>query len=366
MIVKNEAPVIRRCLASVRPLIDHWIIADTGSTDGTQTIIRDYLHDIPGDLHERPWVDFAHNRTEALVLARPHGDYTMIIDADDVLEIPPGFRLPFLNADSYTFEIRLRDTRYWRTQLVRNTIAWRYEGVLHEFLSCAGPNGERVFTENRSQKQLKGIGIRMSEEGARRRQSAAERYRRDAQVLETALETETDPFLITRYKFYLAQSYLDAGDKPKALQNYLERSRLGGWAQEVFMSLYRAALIKGELHADDEADVIATFLQAHSVDERRAEALHGAARYSRLRGQYRQGYEFAKRALPIRLPDQGLFLEEWIYQYGVLDEYAVNAYWAGEYGECAKACRKILGLRTIPAELRQRVQANADLAAQHL
>jgi glycosyltransferase involved in cell wall biosynthesis len=38
MIVKDEAHVIRRCLGSVRPLIDSWVIVDTGSSDGTQSL----------------------------------------------------------------------------------------------------------------------------------------------------------------------------------------------------------------------------------------------------------------------------------------------------------------------------------------
>lgn len=66
MIVKNEAPVIARCLASVRPLIDYWLIVDTGSTDGTQDLVREILHDVPGMLYERRWHDFATNRNEAL------------------------------------------------------------------------------------------------------------------------------------------------------------------------------------------------------------------------------------------------------------------------------------------------------------
>jgi glycosyltransferase involved in cell wall biosynthesis len=43
MIVKNEAKAIRRCLDSVLPHIHSWVIMDTGSTDGTQNIIREHL-----------------------------------------------------------------------------------------------------------------------------------------------------------------------------------------------------------------------------------------------------------------------------------------------------------------------------------
>jgi glycosyltransferase involved in cell wall biosynthesis len=43
MIVRNEAHIIERCLASVLPLIDYVLIVDTGSSDGTQQVVRHYL-----------------------------------------------------------------------------------------------------------------------------------------------------------------------------------------------------------------------------------------------------------------------------------------------------------------------------------
>lgn len=66
MIVKNETHIIKECFDSIYDQIDYWIIVDTGSTDGTQELIKNYFAEkgIPGELIERPWVSFGHNRTE--------------------------------------------------------------------------------------------------------------------------------------------------------------------------------------------------------------------------------------------------------------------------------------------------------------
>ena len=55
-----------------------------------------------------------------------------------------------------------------------------------------------------------------------------------------------------------------------------------------------------------------------------------------------------------------------IYEYGLLDEYAINAYWIGRYDECLKSCRKILSTATLSDAERKRIQANADFAKQKL
>jgi glycosyltransferase involved in cell wall biosynthesis len=136
MIVKDEAHVIERCLDSVRPFVSRWTIVHTGSRDGTQEKIHELLADVPGELHERPWVDFAHNRSEALALAAPHSDFLLIIDADDVLEAASDFVMPRLTDDAYWLSIVEKNLRYDRVQLVRAPCNCRYEGVLHEYLTC--------------------------------------------------------------------------------------------------------------------------------------------------------------------------------------------------------------------------------------
>jgi hypothetical protein len=191
MIVKNEAPVIERCLASVRPWIDHWVIVDTGSTDGTQERIRALMDGVPGQLHERPWRDFGFNRNQALELARGQADHLLFIDADETLVVPDGFAWPALTADGYQLQCRMDGWNYFRNAIVATRLPWRWQGVLHEFLTSDAPHAWA---------NLPGPEIQVSHDGARAR--SPDTYLRDIEVLERALAQEPGN---TRYCFYLAQ-----------------------------------------------------------------------------------------------------------------------------------------------------------------
>src|SRR5262245_27861954 len=97
MIVRNESAVIARCIRSVKHLLTHWAIVDTGSTDDTIEIIRRELADLPGEIISREWQNFEVGRNLALDFARLFNtDYILTLDADEVLHWPSGWDLPEL------------------------------------------------------------------------------------------------------------------------------------------------------------------------------------------------------------------------------------------------------------------------------
>jgi glycosyltransferase involved in cell wall biosynthesis len=354
MIVKNEARVVRRCLDSVRPWIDCWVIVDTGSTDETREIVREALAELPGELHERPWKDFGHNRSEALELARGKADYTLIIDADEILSARPGFRMPELTADEYQTLHQAGEggTSFYLTQIVRSALPWRYVGVLHEVIQCSLPH---------TTSKLEGLVCKGFFDSARN-VDPKRKYEHDAEVLEQALRDEPNN---ARYLFYLAQSYRDSGQLEKAIQTYDRRARMGGWAEEVWYSLYQIGVLSERL-GGSFTPALEAHLRAYQHRPQRAEPLCALARHYRETGEHALAHLFASRAASIPRPSDILFLDRTVYDWRALDELAVSAYYVGRYDESLAVANRLLAEGKLPASERQRLERNRDFARNKL
>lgn len=77
LICKNEAEMIRDCLESLRGLADEIIILDSGSTDRTLDIAREYT----AHVYLTDWPGFGVQRNRALGYVT--GDWVLSIDADE-------------------------------------------------------------------------------------------------------------------------------------------------------------------------------------------------------------------------------------------------------------------------------------------
>lgn len=332
MIVKDEAHCVAKGLASARGFIDRWVVVDTGSTDGTRDIVRAALADVPGELHERPWVDFGHNRDEALTLAkaaaRP-GEYALSLDADEhLIDVPDDLSL---GADGYYLRMTLGHQRYERLALVALDRDWHWRAPIHEYLDLPGARTER----------LQAPAIVAERLGARSKDP--DLYRKDAALIEKALiETPEDP----RLQFYLGQSWRDAGELERALAAYRVRvANTLGWAQERWYAAYQVALLLERTGAA-ATEVTDAHLTAYGMTPTRAEPLVELARLERERGRFAPAYLFAREATQLPFPDpSALFIDTDVYACRRFDEYAVSAYQLGRFASGYDAAKRALAAR---------------------
>ena len=353
MIVKNESHIIRECLESVYSLVDYWVVCDTGSTDGTQDIIKNFFAEkqIPGELHETEWKGFGHNRTEAFKLCEGKAEYAYVIDADDYID--GNMKLPTtMTADSYAVRMGTLEFSWWRNQIFKLDAKWSYVGVLHEYAACEKQNPVIEKLEGNYRVVARTLGARNKDI------DPVDKYKKDAEVLEKALIDEPTN---SRYQFYLAQSYFDSQQYDKAETAYIKRAEMGGWPEEVYYSIYRVAIAKA-LQNKPWPEVQQTFLDAYNYRPTRAEPLfHIAQIYRQKFNMPVLSYMFAKAAMDIPFPHQDiLFVPDIVYNFGILDEVSSTAFYAGHPMVGYIATERLLKEGRVPPPELERVQKNFD------
>jgi len=331
MIVKNEEAVIERALLSAKPFISTYVIVDTGSTDRTKEIIASTMADISGQLIDRPWLSFGHNRTEALTLCDGQMDWAIMLDADDNLAgtVPPAEVWTKTEIDAFMIKIKHGSIIHQRTQVFRTGLGWAYEGVVHEFPVCKSKERTAIamlppetFMETRC-------------EGAR--SSDPEKYLKDANLLETALlKDPTDH----RTLFYLAQSYRDAG-KPEIARRYYQRNLdlSGGWDQERYITILNLIHL-----VDTQEEKLRLTWMAVELCPDRLEAQHAYIRQRRALGLplTQQCYAIAAISNSRKVNAVHLFVTPSVYEWGMDDELAVAAFATQRYRESYDASTRCI------------------------
>ena len=350
MIVKDEEAVISRALASVIPYINRWLIVDTGSTDNTKFIINTVMAGISGEIIDRPWVNFGHNRTEALELCKDRMDWAIMLDADDNLAgtVPPPSVWMNPTLDGFIMQIHHGSIIHQRVHIFRTISNWIYEGVVHEYPRCLrqekptlGILPPETFMETRC-------------EGARSRDP--QKYLKDAAILESELEKRPND---GRTLFYLAQSYRDAGRPLEAAKYYRQHVDLSdgsvvAWSQEAYMSFVNLIGL-----GSDPAQLMAYGWAAIELCPDRLEASYFLMNRLRTLGHKPTQQLFALGSVTKgrKASRASLFVNAAVYDWGFDDEFAVVAFATGHYNESYAASTRC-AINAPIAEMRENALRN--------
>jgi GR25 family glycosyltransferase involved in LPS biosynthesis len=287
MIVKNESHIIRDTLEKLCNKINfsYWVICDTGSTDNTREIIADFFmnKDIPGELHNHEWKNFAHNRTIALNEAFNKTDLLFIFDADD--DIHGNITMPkIVDNDGYLLNFGLSDgISYQRILLVNNKIRWSFKSVIHEYINCLKPD-PKITT-------LQGDYYVVSGRSGSRN-SDPEKYLKDAKILEEAYyEAKKDnDDIYMRYAFYCANSYKDCGKQEDAIKWYKITLNNNNWSQEKYICCLNLFNIYNNLGEKEKS--LYYLVESFNYDLERMECVSILIKDYCIRGYHKLAYNY--------------------------------------------------------------------------
>ena len=326
MIVKNEAKVIRRLLETVYRLIDKYCICDTGSTDNTMDIIREFFLEkgIDGEIFQEPFRDFGYNRSYSLKKC-DHSkfadiDYILLLDADMYLSGPalndPDEFKRTLGAKDVYYLLQGSDRFYYKNvRIVRPRKGYYYWGVTHEYVKTTENTTYGSIEKN--QLFIQDIG-----DGG----SKMDKFERDIKLLNRGLEEIPNN---DRYTFYLANSYRDACQPENAIQTYKKRIEIGGWIEEVWYSYY--SIGKCYQSMNDMPNAIYAWLEGYNYYSRRIETLYEIVQYYRMTNKHQLAQLFYKIADNQRtihpMTNDYLFLQKDVYDYKLDYEMSIIGYY---------------------------------------
>ena len=354
MIVRNESHIIISTLENLCSYInfDYWVICDTGSTDNTIELIKEFFknNNINGELIEHKWVDFGHNRTLALECAYNNSnktDYLLIFDADD--KIVGEFKLPVLTADKYMLQFGT-DYKYIRPLLISNKLKWKFIGVLHESLD----NIDKINTTITIEGNYHIISGRTGN-----RNMNPNKYRDDAIVLKNAFDKETNIGLKCRYAFYCAQSYKDANMVNEAIIWYEKCLELPNWVQEKYYSCMMLGSLYIYHNPKDKDKALFVLLKSMEYDMERIECIVMAMNIYRDNGMHHMVNMLYHKFKNYKKPSYNkLFLDNSKYNNEIEYNNSISAYYTKDMSSGYECCKKILDNKIINDKLYKMTEQN--------
>ncbi len=305
MIVRDEESTIKRCIDSVKDAIDCYAIVDTGSVDGTLSVARSALKDLPGKFEHRKWTgDFALHRNQALELCEQVTStlnqpdvWALFVDADESMLLARGILREFLaSAKSIVcWYAAVNEYNFLKIAAARLDARKHWVGQVHETLGALSKDEVSI---------IPGASITYGSDGSRRKSDPTLEH--DVRILGRVAAEERRDFW--KY-FYLARTYESRAESIKALDAFRGAYAASTSADQRFQALW------GQLRVVVESSAFAT--SCAELAERllveseatRAEPLCALSEIAIRQGQVREARALALAALRCPTPTNTLMYD---------------------------------------------------------
>lgn len=358
---KNEEHCIKDTLESVYRYIDYWVVCDTGSTDRTKEIVKEFFLDkgIPGELIEHEWTGFDHNKSLMMEAAFNKTDYVMHLDADDLLMGDFSFTKEDVGSDLYFMKVK-RGNLEWKAYIIfNNRLRWKFCGVAHTILKCLDGNDPIISDISDREAYVSG-----EERGSRK--FDPNKYFIDAEKLkkqffDTLLD---DPYDLNRRSvFYTAQSYMDCGMYHDAIKwNRLYLNLKNTWDEERFEAQMRVSLCMISLKSDTQS-ILEEMEKAMKIFPDRVEPIYHLGKYLVEMGEHEKAYNYLLKGTKLEFSSVKdkyiLFLNENCYGKNLYDDLSVSCFWTRRYTEGLNYLNQIIDLPSF-AHYKERLLLNAQ------
>ncbi|MGE5587307.1 MAG: glycosyltransferase [Clostridia bacterium] len=214
MIVKDEEEFLPGCLDSVKGVVDEIVIVDTGSTDRTVEIARQY----GAKVYRYEWNDdFAAARNESLKHATC--GWILVLDADERLDAGAGETLKsaargwcpkaIYAARIVNHSVSGNETQHYFPRFFPNHAGIQYVGLIHE---KPVSRSSKLFSASQLPHRLAGFTV--IHHGYKQEVVQGRgKMRRNIELLQRILEAGDDPY----YRYKLGSMLLSAGKVPEAV-----------------------------------------------------------------------------------------------------------------------------------------------------
>lgn len=330
--VRNESRILERCLTSVKNVVDGFCIHDTGSTDNTIEIAKNFLEkgNYKGCVTTSEWKNFGVNRTSSFNAARDYlqtldwdlkDTYGLLLDADMIFHVG-SLKEQKLGEIGYSIVQCAGHLEYPNCRLVRMDYPWKCLGVTHEYWD--GPT-------SRLDKSI--CRIEDYNDGG----CKADKFERDARLLEEGLAENPKN---ERYMFYLAQTYHSLGRWKDSIAMYKKRFNAGGWDEERWYSLFMIG--DSYLKLNEPLKFEMYMQKAMSFRPGRAEAPYALAKYFREKGEHYKAWYYVLRGRSIPMSTDALFIDKTVYTGKFDYEATILMYYVGKQEEGLQESMKYL------------------------